>query len=115
MELASEMPAENAMFGPALMIVANTVSVMPTRRERLDGNTEATRAVGGGSGTVKHSPVASVWLDAAKTLSPEYDTRQQYWPIALVLVVASEVACPFASRVFTAPICVPPETHPPAV
>src|SRR5262245_53448431 len=57
--VASEMPTWTAGFGPALMMVANTVAVTPTCTERLDGNTAATRAVGGGGGsgdTVKHSP-----------------------------------------------------------
>src|SRR5215831_8870774 len=45
---ASEIPTENAVFAPVLIIVTNAVAATPTWTERLEGSTAATRVVGGG-------------------------------------------------------------------
>src|SRR5262245_26912779 len=50
MLVASVMPAPHARFGPEFTMVANTVAVVPTCTDRLDGSTAATRLVAEGSG-----------------------------------------------------------------
>src|SRR5260370_35309825 len=73
---------------------------------------------GPGAATAKHSEVALVCADAAKTpvlaTSGAYSVRQQYWPGEVVAVVGPEVAAP-ATKGLADPTWAPPRGHPPAV
>src|SRR5262250_482942 len=54
--VASAMPTAQASVGPPLMIVANSVAVLPTITDRFAGSIAAASAVGAGSGEHTQAP-----------------------------------------------------------
>jgi hypothetical protein len=94
--------------GPTPLTVAESVTDGPA-------GDDCVWIVAGCITVVKHSAVEFVCEAESYRVSPEYSARQQYVPTAVVAVVVSDVALPFASSAVAAPTCVPPDVQPFAV
>src|SRR5262245_48498157 len=68
--LSSPMPHARAVAGPGLMTVVNAVAAAPTRTDRLDGSTAATRATGAQALALKAKSKTPVPVVAACTQVP---------------------------------------------